>query len=277
VDREEYDTAERRNEERLLITREMGNVNGVLASYNWLGLIARAKGEYAGAAVWYETGLAFARDAQHTPEMVRNTTDLGMLALAQGEYMNAERYFTMSANLARHAGLAVVDSDAHARAGLAAVAGGAVSRGVAMCQENLDLAQATPQDSAWIASALIWLAYAWCAAGAYKQATSAYHDSLPFVQERGENVLTADALLVAGIIAQAEGRTQRAARCIGMAEVLYTRNWALRSIIYLLVYAQTGTGIRAVLEAASPTGAWEERRALSSEEAIQYLLHDANI
>ncbi|CAA9224927.1 MAG: hypothetical protein AVDCRST_MAG93-616, partial [uncultured Chloroflexia bacterium] len=160
---------------------------------------------------------------------------------------------------------------------LAVVANGATEPGVRMCQENLTLAQSTGSSPKLIVAALIELGYAWSAARAYKQASVALHDNLDLLRALGEKSLTADALLLAATIAEGEGNTQRAARCLGAADALYTRHSALQSIVYLLAYAQTHTNIRASLDEEAFRTAWQLGRAMSLAEALHYAADDTNI
>ena len=105
--------------------------------------------------------------------------------------------------------------------------------------------------------------------GDHERARISYRESLTLCKELGDKMVALGSLDGLACISAAEGASERAARLFGAAEVLgeavgplAPEEEALRAPYFVMARSQ--------LDEASWQGAWEEGRAMSMEQAIEY-------
>ena len=103
-DRGEYVEAERRYTEALTINEELGNRDGMAASYHQLGMLAQDRGEYVEAERRYTEALTIKEELGNRDGMATSYHQLGMLAQDRGEYVEAERRYTESLTIKEELG-----------------------------------------------------------------------------------------------------------------------------------------------------------------------------
>jgi non-specific serine/threonine protein kinase len=88
-------------EERLAITRELGDKEGMASALNGLGMVAMSKGDKATARSFYESSLALWREVRNDLSTANVLNNLGELARLERNYDQAERLYQESLALFR--------------------------------------------------------------------------------------------------------------------------------------------------------------------------------
>ncbi|RSM47518.1 hypothetical protein DMB66_48115 [Actinoplanes sp. ATCC 53533] len=112
--RGDYAEAERRYQQSLTTSEELGNRVGMATGYHQLGMIAQARGDYAEAERRYQQSLTIKEELGNRAGAAASYHELGNLAYLTGDYAEAERRYqqslTISEELGNRAGAATTIS-----------------------------------------------------------------------------------------------------------------------------------------------------------------------
>lgn len=104
ADQGDYAAARALFEERLTISRELGDRQGISAALNSLGNVAWHQGEFEAAKALYEECLTMDREVEDRQGMASTLANLGMVADCQGDYAAARALFEESLAIKRELG-----------------------------------------------------------------------------------------------------------------------------------------------------------------------------
>jgi predicted ATPase/DNA-binding CsgD family transcriptional regulator len=277
---DDYSKARELHEKSLTIGRKLGNHARIAASLHNLGMLAVREGDLQSARTLIEEGIAYARASADRGREALGLNALGTVLAEVGEYQTA---------CARHADSAVVYSDlgdvagvasARSRQGIAALAGGNRATALALCEEGLQYAHESGQDSQ-IAWSSLNLAYVRLDQGDYRIAQELFARSLKLVNDIAY-VGTRVALALKGLasIAAVHSQPEHALHLFGAAAAFEAGKWHS-------VYATPVMGLHLISThqwesmATAAIGEQQARTALlagsglSTQQAIAYALEFA--
>jgi predicted ATPase/class 3 adenylate cyclase len=242
-------------DESLALFRELGDKWGIALSLNNLGNVFHEEGDHSSARSMYEECLAIRRELGDKLGIAVSLTNLGIVAVDQGDYALARSLYEESLAIEREVG------DKHAIAvslhnlGLVALEEGNYALACSLYEESLAIAQELG-DKPGIVYVLAGLGEVEVGSGGSGGQVGATGSG-----GAGET----------GVI-RSTSRLRKGARLLGAVEALLesigTVLWAEERRPYELGVAQ----VRTQLGEKEFEKAWEEGRALSMEQAIQYAL-----
>jgi len=246
-------------------------IDGSLAAaFRWmLGYAARLRGDYERAKELVEENLTFSREADDKIGIANALIELGAIAFLLGDHERAKEHGEEGIVLCRELGYGE---------GLAVHLGnlaylylleGDYERGSALNEEAAVLSRERGYKGG-IAFALDFQGWVALLQGDHERARISYRESLNLSTELGDKMVALSSLDGLSCISAAEGASERAARLFGAGEAvgpdLISERDALRAPYLAMARSQ--------LDEASWQGAWEEGRAMSMEQAIEYALSE---
>jgi tetratricopeptide (TPR) repeat protein len=97
--RGDYPEAERRYQQSITITEQLGDQAGTAASYHQLGILAQIRGDYPEAERRYQQSLDINQQLGNQAGMAASYHQLGILAHDRGDYPEAERRYQQSLDI----------------------------------------------------------------------------------------------------------------------------------------------------------------------------------
>jgi predicted ATPase len=232
----DYEPARSLYEQSLAIHRELGNKHNIVIQLNNLGGIDRDEGDFATARIRHEEAMAIARELGDKNGIALSLQCLGELAYREGDYPLAYSL--------------------HNRA--LAILGEIGYKGWSIPWSLRDMG------------------YAALRQGDYDRAAALFRESITFSLEHG--ITRFIFLSIAGLagVAGAQGGSERAAKLFGASEAMLEA--AGIKELERDVKAEVDRDVaaaRAQLDEEAWAKAWEEGRAMSMEEAIEYALQES--
>jgi predicted ATPase/class 3 adenylate cyclase len=231
----DYPAARAQHEECLAIWRQRGDRRGIGISLHNLGMVARSQGDYAAAHSMYEESLAITRELGNRWSLAASLMNLGNLAAEQGDYRGSRTRLEESLSIFQELGDRV---------------------SIATALENLGN-------------------------GAYEQgeldsARALHVESLTMRRQLGDKLGIVISLERLAAVVASLGSPLRAGRIWGMAERLWVEIGSGLEPKERSQHDQRVAAVRAaVKDDAAFDRAWQEGRAMSLEQAIEYALAEA--
>jgi predicted ATPase/class 3 adenylate cyclase/Tfp pilus assembly protein PilF len=267
----DYTGARALHEESLATRQELGDKGGNAASLNNLGNVAREQGDYTGARALYEQSLAIRRDLGDKRGIAISLHNLGLVAFEQGDYAGARTLHEESLTIRRELGDKVGIAHCLNDLGNVAREQGDYAVARALYEESLAIREELANKEG-IAASLSSLGNVANEQGDHAMARTLYEQSLTICRELGDKRGIADSVdSFAGLACQQQ-QAQRAARLWGAATVLREEIGAPRLPVEQAKYEQQTARARASLGKAVFTAAFEEGRAMTLEQAVEYVL-----
>jgi non-specific serine/threonine protein kinase len=230
----DYPVAEALHKESLAIRRELGDQGGIALALGSLGVVAGERGNYDAARALQEESLAIQRQTGDRASVAMVLSNLSEVAYHQGDRVTART----------------------------------------RAEESLAIYREL--DNQWgIAQAMEHLAQIALADGDFTQARSLQRDVLLILRELGNPLGIAWSLEAIGHVALTLGAPDRAARIWGSAERLREEIGAPLSPVQRGRHESHIASARAAMRDDSALDAvWQEGRAMTLEQAIEYALND---
>ncbi|HET9589239.1 MAG TPA: tetratricopeptide repeat protein [Anaerolineales bacterium] len=253
--------------------REIGNKWAVSTALSGMGSVMLAQGQFEQAAKLYEEALAFGRDMGDQNTIAVRRYDMARVAWSRGDYEQAAKMYEETLTIVRK-----LDNKG-------AIAGTLYDLGsVAWVQGNLELAAQRFEESLslgheiegqfTVGYSLNGLGRVAYSQGDYDRARSLYTQSLKRFRESANHWNLAYSLETFAALAVAQGEMQRAARLYGATETFYAQFRFLISPLERENHERNIAAVRAALGEEALSALWEEGRAMTVEQAVEYALKE---
>ncbi|MGQ0569585.1 MAG: ATP-binding protein [Armatimonadota bacterium] len=263
-----YRAARKFHEESLACGREVGDRHAVAASLVNLAAVADHEGDYELAAGFCEESLALFREVDDKRGSAFALNMLGILASDQGDYVAARTRYEESLAIRREMGDKRGIAGSLSNLGLVAREQGDVAAARARYEESLAIRRELG-DKHGIAASLRSLGLAAWRQGDDTRATELLQESLVIRRTLGTRVGTAESLEALARIAR---DPERAARLVGAAAALREAVGARLPPSDRSDYNRQLEVARASLGDTAFAAAWDQGRAMTLEQAIEYAL-----
>lgn len=309
----DHERAQTLSEESLALFRALGDKHGTARALSTLGNVAYHQGDYTAAGELHEESLVYGRELGDAPLVATSLVNLASIADHHGDFDRASALCRESLTMFRHARdkrgaafalnmLGILASDQgnypEARArfeeSLALRRELGDKRGIAASLDNLGLvaweqrdyeaARAPYEESLTlrrelgdkhgIAASLDHMGLAAWHQGDYRQATALLEESLTVRKALGDKAGIAGSLEGLARVAQ---DPERAARLCGAAAALRDAIDAPRPPAERSDYERRLNGLRTQLGEVAFAAAWNQGRAMTVEEAIEYAITVAGV
>lgn len=261
--------------ESLAIHRESGNPRVVADALSNLGMVAKDRGDYATARMRYRESLAIRRESGDRRGVAMSLNNLGVTAFLEGDYESARPLFVEGLAIRRELG---------DRRGIAS----SLNNLAAAAYRQCDYAAAAPLfeealairtdlgDKQGIGICLLDMGLMAGQQGLAATAREHLAKSLAIARDLGDRDLIASALAGHAEVAAETNEPARACRIWGAAELLRETIGAPMPPSERPDYERIVAAARAAMgDDAAFTRAWQEGRAMTLEEAIDYVLCEA--
>jgi predicted ATPase/class 3 adenylate cyclase len=269
----DYPAARALHEECLAIRRELGDRRGVAASLGNLGTVARAQGAIASARLLHEESLAIRRELGSRGSIARSLNNLGNVALDQGDYAAARRLLEETLEITRELGDRWSIANSLNSLGDVAYAQADYPAALALHEECLAIMRELGERKG-IASALSALGDVARQSGDFAAARELYKNSLVIQRELGDAAKIAESLEGLAAVGAALGVAPHAACIWGAAEGLREGIGSAPRPYERPNYDQHVAAARRRGDSAAFERAWQEGRALTLEQAIEFALEE---
>jgi predicted ATPase/class 3 adenylate cyclase/Tfp pilus assembly protein PilF len=279
----DYERAKAIGKEHLALRREIGDKDGIAIAHAHLGIIALRQGDYQQAGELYEESLAGFREVGNKWGIGLALSWLGGVAWEQGNHEQAtsilEEALALGQNLGEKSFIAIRLDDL----GKVAWAQGDYERATQKFEAALVFSREAGNKFE-MSSALQGLGRVAQSQGDYATARSLYTEAIVICQETGNRWMPAFNLEAFAILAAAQKQLEpsplrfeglrRAARLFGAAETL------LPAIRLEMPPAERAEHDQAIVTARAALGeeafaaAWEEGKAMTMEQAVEYALEE---
>jgi predicted ATPase/DNA-binding SARP family transcriptional activator len=269
----DYEAARTLYEQALAINRELGNKREIVDLLNDLGLVSHYLGDYASAMPLYEQGLAIRQELGNKVGIAHSLCCLGSVAHARGDYDAARTLYEQG--LAIRQELGDKGGIAHSLYYLGSVAHDQGDNGTArtLYQESLALYRETGHS--FLIHVLGALGHVMREVGDYNQATTLYQESLRLRREQGDVLATACSLEDFAGLAGRQGQYERAVRLLGAVEALCASLGRTLPVGVKEECERTIAAAHAALSEEAFAATWEEGRAMSLEQAVEFALEES--
>jgi predicted ATPase/class 3 adenylate cyclase len=307
----DYSAARSLHEENLTIRQELGDKRGIAGSLNNLGLVAQDQGDYGAARALYEEALGLNRELGNRDWEAINLNNLGLVAYNQGDYAAARALYGEALGLSRELSHRYLEANNLSNLGNVACNQGDYGAARALQEESLAIYRELG-DKRGIAGSLGNLGLVAQEQGDYGAARALQEESLAIYRELGDKRGIAESLHNLGEVANDQGNYGAARALyeeslairhelggkLGLAESLdafaslfhqtqpeghAARLWAAATALREVMGApripvEQERFDREVAEARSALGevafaaAFEEGRAMTLEQAVEYVL-----
>lgn len=255
--------------ESLAICREIGDAQGIASALIKLGNSATETGDYATATKYLEEALQIWRELGDKHGTARALINLGWAALRPGDYELANARLEEALAISR--GLGDTRSIGFELSGLGEVAlrQGDYGRATRLVEESLELRREI--GNKWgVGVSLGTLGWAAMRQGDWNRAIGRLGESLEVRQEIGDKGGSAWCLERLAEIAMAQAQAKKAVRVFSAAAALRGSIGSVIDPVDQPEYDRTLEVLRGELGEEQYAGAWEEGRALTVEQAIEY-------
>jgi predicted ATPase/DNA-binding SARP family transcriptional activator len=250
-------------EESLAIYRELGDAEGIAFSVNNLGRVACCQGDMASARSLFEESLAIYRELGDQGSVAHVLSYLGHVDTCQGDYALARSLLEESLTIGRKLGNKGSIAFSLSYLGIVAHEQRDYALAHILLEESLTIYRELG-DKGGIARVLSNLGRAAYFEGDYDSARSLTEEILLLQRELGDRRGIANYLEMLALLACKQNRSQRSARLWGAVAVMYE---ALG-----LPLSEGEEQVRESLGEAAFSAAFEEGRAMTLEQALDYAL-----
>jgi predicted ATPase/class 3 adenylate cyclase/Tfp pilus assembly protein PilF len=265
----DFASAQAYYEESLPLFREIGNRNGIANSLNNLGLVAHSQGDYASARAYYEESLTIKREIGDRNSIANSLNNLGNVAYNQGDYASAQAYQQESLTIHREIGDRSGIATSLNNLGLVAYSQGESASACAYYEESLTIRREIG-DRRGVASSLHNLGNVAYSQGDYASCRAYQEESLIIRREIGDRRGVASSLEAFANLAERESKSEQAAVLYGAAEALREQIGAPLTPTDREEYKREMAQARQALGEAAFAAAWDEGRAMTWEQAVEY-------
>ena len=269
----DYAQARALQEKRLEIGRELGDRQGNAASLGNLGNVAYKQGDYALAQTRFEESLALQRETGDKRGIAISLLNLGLLAYEQGDYTAARALYGESLAMKRESGDRQGIAISLFNLGSIASDQGDYALAHSLQEESLSLRRELG-DRQGVAASLGNLGLLACRQADYDLARSLQKESLSLRREIGDRHGMAGSLEALASLALLENNAERAARLWGAASRLREVLGAPLPPHVRERYAGETSAAREALTPADFAACWEAGRALTLEQAANDALEE---
>ncbi len=240
---------------------------------NGAGVLARRQGDYSSARALHEESLAFSREMGDKSGIAYSLNLLGSVAQEQGDYTSARALNEESLALMRELGDKSGTSYSLMSFGAVALLLGDYTEAHALLEESLALGRELG-DKSGISYSLNSLGLVAAEQGDYTGARALHSKSLALRMDLGDKKGIAASLAGLGGVAVRVGDAERGTKLLGAVEMLLQ---SISAVLYRedrLPYERSVEQAREVLGEEEFEKAWQEGRARSMEEAVEYGLEE---
>ena len=273
----DYPVAWKLHEESLAIRRTLGDRNGIAASLNSLGALAYDENDYPAARAMYEESLAMRRELGDRWGIAVSLNNLGNVASDQNDYATARASYEASLAMMRELGDQRGIANALNNLGRLASRQRDYAAARALHEESLSIRRELGER--WgIASSLNNLGNVAYAQGDYAAARMLDQQSLAVQHALGDRRGIAYTLESLAAVAYCLALPAAAARIWGAAERLWSELGSRPAPSGQSSDSDVAEAARAATaDDAALKPAWEEGRAMTLQQAVDYALvrHDA--
>jgi len=263
------------HEDSLAIARDLSDRTGIARATIALGNLRLRQGDVAAARTLCEEALAISRNLKDPWLTQQSLNGLGNVAGAMGEFPKTQSLFEESLAIARERADRVRIAILLNNLGYLAFQQGEYSTACARHEESLAIRREL-KDPGGIAFSLSGLADVALQQGDYSAAGAYLSDALSIRRELGDKMGIAELLEKQAAVMSAVGRALRAAHIGGAAERLREEIGSPLEPDERLRHERHMAAARAALGGeAAFNRAWNEGRAMSSEQAIEISLEAA--
>jgi non-specific serine/threonine protein kinase len=256
-------------QESLSIWQDVGDALGMAQALNNLGAVTQELGDYAKSRQYHEKSLAFRRQVGDRRAVAVSLHNLGELYLRLGDYAQARAAYEESLPLFREVGHIMGVADSLSSLGAVAQRQGDYAQARTYHEEALKNRR-DRKDPMGTAESLHSLGELAARQGESAQAHRYYAQSLAIRQELGDRMNVADSLEALGILAAACEDSVQAVRLLGAANSLREQINAPPSPARQEKLDTVLSSTRSALGERAFAKEWDEGRAMSLEEAIDY-------
>jgi predicted ATPase/class 3 adenylate cyclase/Tfp pilus assembly protein PilF len=269
----DYPAARSLIEESLVLEREFGSKVGIPASLGQLGAVAQSQGDYPAARALYEESLVLSRELGDKWGIANSLHNLGSVAMEQGDYPAARSLHEESLALSREIGDKRGIADSLDNLGIVAQSQGDYKAARSMHEESLVLRREIG-DRWGISLSLNNLGVVAMEPGDYPAARALFEESLAMRRNLGDKKGAAQCLAGLGRVAIGGGQVERGTKLLGATEWLLQGIGAVLDRVDRERYEWSVQQARSLLGEEAFEKAWQDGRAMSMEQAVEYALGD---
>jgi tetratricopeptide (TPR) repeat protein len=269
--RSDFSRARNLAEESLGLLKDMGLTSKYEGVLTLLGHIARVHGSYDQATQFYKEAVKWSRETGNKQAIAYALSVWGYSALLQGDLNQAGKLSEESLQFSQEVGLEWNIADTLLIVGDIARIQGEYENASKLYDECDEIWQRLghPRESGYLLCSRGWLARV---QGDHEKATGFFKQGLRMWQEVGDKRWIAECLEGLAGMALDIGKTQLAAKLLGVAERIREEMNSPLSPVDLPNHEQDVGMIRSALGEFTFIKAWEDGKALTIERAIEYAL-----
>jgi len=271
LDQADYASARSCFGQSLAILEEFGDKRGVANALGNLGLVSYHEGDYASAQTSFERNLALLRELGDHWSIAASLSNLARVAGWREDYETAGALYEEALSLYRELGDKGGTADVLNDLGSNATWQGNHERARRLFGESLAVYRELGLRSG-IAASLGHLGQGARMEGDLAQAAELLSESLALYREQGHQRGISGVLLMLGEVAGDAGEPARAARLWGTAQLLREMTGLELPPAGQADYDRNVAAAKAQLDEVAFDRAWEEGRAMTVEEAVEYAL-----
>jgi predicted ATPase/DNA-binding SARP family transcriptional activator/DNA-binding CsgD family transcriptional regulator len=262
-----------RLEDSLALYRQVGDTRRAATCTRLLGSTMLELGDWERAEALLEEALALARESGSIRDTCNALSTLSYLAACRGDMKRAKALGEESLARAREAGDTIAASFASNFLAVTAMLGGDYERAQTLFEATLEMTRITGNRKGQ-ATALNNLGLVALCQGDYARAAKLSSESLRLSEESLDHQLVTWSLDALAAILGQQGYVGRAARLWGAAEVLREASDFSQPPDDKRVLEPFLEAARSRLDEAAFQAAWEEGRAMTEEQAVEYALSE---
>lgn len=238
--------------------------------------LRQRQGDLERARKHYTASLAVYQQLKREAQVAMVLRGLGEIAQDEGDLTGAQSFYERSLALFRQLGDTKGSGFVLGHLGIVALLQGEYEKAAALCTEALALGR-EHKDRRTIAIALTTLGFASLGRSQRQQAAIQFADALALQATLTDKWVAQYSLMGMALVALATNHPSRAARLLGMAEALRESIGtpippSQRPRYHLLVEA-----VRSQLDEVTFSETWEEGRAMTLEQAIEFALKETQV
>src|SRR5215218_5792640 len=262
-----------RLEDSLALYRQVGDTRRAATCIRLLGSTMLELGDWERAEALLEEALALARESGSIRDTCNALSTLSYMAACRGDMKRAKTLGEESLAIAREAGDTIAASFASNFLAVTAMLGGDYERAQTLFEATLEMTRITGNRKGQ-ATALNNLGLVALCQGDYARAAKLSSESLRLSEESLDHQLVTWSLDALAAVLGQQGYVGRAARLWGAAEVLREASDFSQPPDDKRVLEPFLEAARSRLDEAAFQAAWEEGRAMTEEQAVEYALSE---
>jgi predicted ATPase/DNA-binding SARP family transcriptional activator/DNA-binding CsgD family transcriptional regulator len=267
----DLELAKDRLEDGLAIYRQVGDTRGAANCARLLGWIRFELGDWERAKALFEEALPLARESGNIRDTCNALSTLAYMAACRGDLERAKALGEESLALAKEAGDTTAVAFASQYLAVTAMLGGDYNRAQTLFEATLEMTRTTGNRKGRAISLNNLGLVALCR-GDYARAARLSSESLRLSEEGMDHQVLTWSLDALAAASGQQGHVGRAARLWGAAEVLREASGFSQPPEDKRVLEPFLEAARSRLDEVTFQAAWEEGRAMTEEQAIEYAL-----